>query len=76
MLPGMSRRLSWRGGEPMHQFLNLSAFAEQMLVHENALVKIDPEVPLDRATLVGCGVITASARCSTRRGSRPAPPSR
>jgi S-(hydroxymethyl)glutathione dehydrogenase/alcohol dehydrogenase len=42
----------------MHQFLNLSAFAEQMLVHENALVKIDREIPLDRATLVGCGVIT------------------
>ena len=56
--PGMSRRLSWKGGEVMHQFLNLSAFAEQMLVHENALVRIDPEVPLDRATLVGCGVIT------------------
>jgi S-(hydroxymethyl)glutathione dehydrogenase/alcohol dehydrogenase len=58
MTPGMSRRLSWKGGEPMHQFLNLSAFAEQLLVHENALVKIDPEIPLDRATLVGCGVIT------------------
>jgi S-(hydroxymethyl)glutathione dehydrogenase/alcohol dehydrogenase len=58
MVPGQSRRLSWKGGEVMHQFLNLSAFAEQMLVHENALVKIDPEVPLDRATLVGCGVIT------------------
>ena len=58
MTPGMSRRLSRKGGEPMHQFLNLSAFAEQLLVHENALVKIDPEIPLDRATLVGCGVIT------------------
>lgn len=56
--PGIARRLSWKGGEVMHQFLNLSAFAEQMLVHENALVKIDREVPLDRATLVGCGVIT------------------
>ncbi|RAI59311.1 Zn-dependent alcohol dehydrogenase [Roseicella frigidaeris] len=58
MVPGQSRRLSWKGGEVMNQFLNLSAFAEQMLVHENALVKIDREVPLDRATLVGCGVIT------------------
>ena len=58
MVPGQSRRLSWKGGEVMHQFLNLSAFAEQMLVHENALVKIDREIPLDRATLVGCGVIT------------------
>ncbi|MBK1659748.1 Zn-dependent alcohol dehydrogenase [Paracraurococcus ruber] len=58
MVPGQSRRLSWKGGEVMHQFLNLSAFAEQMVVHENALVKIDRDVPLDRATLVGCGVIT------------------
>ena len=33
--PGVSRRLSWKGGELMNQFLNLSSFAEQMLVHEN-----------------------------------------
>ncbi|MDO9711156.1 Zn-dependent alcohol dehydrogenase [Paracraurococcus lichenis] len=58
MVPGQSRRLAWKGGEVMHQFLNLSAFAEQLLVHENALVKIDRDIPLDRATLVGCGVIT------------------
>src|ERR1700757_3981279 len=42
----------------MNQFLNLSSFAEQMLVHENAIVKIDPDIPLDRAALVGCGVLT------------------
>ena len=29
-----------------------------MLVHENALVKIDKDVPLDRAALIGCGVMT------------------
>jgi S-(hydroxymethyl)glutathione dehydrogenase/alcohol dehydrogenase len=29
-----------------------------MLVHENAIVKIDKEFPLDRAALIGCGVIT------------------
>jgi S-(hydroxymethyl)glutathione dehydrogenase/alcohol dehydrogenase len=29
-----------------------------MLVHENAMVKIDPDIPLDRAALVGCGVMT------------------
>jgi len=58
MPPGASRRLSWRGGEPMNQFLNLSSFAEQMLVHENAMVRIDPDIPLDRAAIVGCGVIT------------------
>jgi S-(hydroxymethyl)glutathione dehydrogenase/alcohol dehydrogenase len=58
MPPGVSRRLSWKGGELMNQFLNLSSFAEQMLVHENSMVKIDPDIPLDRAALVGCGVMT------------------
>ncbi len=58
MPPGASTRMQW-GREPkLHQFLNLSSFAEQMLVHEHALVKIDPEIPLDRAALVGCGVMT------------------
>ena len=55
--PGVSKRLSWKGGL-MHQFLNLSSYAEQMLVHEHALAKIKPEMPLDRAALIGCGVLT------------------
>ena len=29
-----------------------------MLVHEHAVVKIDGSIPLDRAALVGCGVMT------------------
>jgi len=54
---GAESRLT-RHGEPMGQFLNLSSFAEQLLVHEHALVKIDPEMPLDRAALLGCGATT------------------
>jgi S-(hydroxymethyl)glutathione dehydrogenase / alcohol dehydrogenase len=50
-------RLS-RDGVPIHQFLRLSAFAEMMLVHENTLVKIREEMPLDRAALIGCAVTT------------------
>ncbi len=46
------------GGEPVHQFLNLSSFAEQMLIHEHALVKVRKDMPLDRAALIGCGVTT------------------
>jgi S-(hydroxymethyl)glutathione dehydrogenase/alcohol dehydrogenase len=42
----------------MHQFANLSCFGEQMLTHENGVVKIEADIPLDRAALVGCGVIT------------------
>jgi S-(hydroxymethyl)glutathione dehydrogenase/alcohol dehydrogenase len=29
-----------------------------MLVHEHALVKVDREMPMDRAALIGCAVIT------------------
>ncbi len=47
-----------RGGEDVHQFLHLSSFAEKMLIHEHALVKIDPDMPLDKAALIGCGVTT------------------
>ena len=50
-------RLSQNGSE-MHQFYSLSSFAEQMLIHEHALVKIRKDMPLDRAALIGCGVTT------------------
>src|SRR3984893_9556041 len=58
MPPGTARRMSWKGGELINQCFNLSSFAEEMLVHENAMVKIDADIPLDRAALVGCGVMT------------------
>jgi S-(hydroxymethyl)glutathione dehydrogenase/alcohol dehydrogenase len=47
-----------KDGKPIAQFAHLSAFAERMLVHENALVKIRDDVPLDRVALIGCGVTT------------------
>ena len=55
--PGVAKRLRWKG-QHLNQYLNLSSFAEQMLVHENALVKIRPDMPLDLAALLGCGVLT------------------
>jgi S-(hydroxymethyl)glutathione dehydrogenase/alcohol dehydrogenase len=50
-------RLSQDGGT-VYQFADLSSFAEQMLVHEHAIVKIREDMPLDRAALIGCGVTT------------------
>ncbi|HVA81566.1 MAG TPA: Zn-dependent alcohol dehydrogenase [Candidatus Binataceae bacterium] len=50
-------RLSQKG-KPMHQFLNVSSYCERMLLHENAIVKIGNDIPLDCAALVGCGVTT------------------
>ncbi|MHC4109090.1 MAG: Zn-dependent alcohol dehydrogenase [Planctomycetota bacterium] len=48
----------FKGDETIPQFAHLSAFAEKMLVHENAVVKIRKDMPLDRAALIGCGVTT------------------
>lgn len=50
-------RLS-KGGEVVQQGYNLGSFAEQMLLHEHALVKIRNDMPLDRAALIGCAVTT------------------
>ncbi len=46
------------GGKPVIQFADIAGYAEKMLLHENALVKITNEMPLDRAALIGCGVTT------------------
>ena len=50
-------RLS-QGGAVVHQFADLSSYAEQLLVHEHAVVKVRPDMPLDKAALIGCGVTT------------------
>ena len=55
--PDDSPRLRLRG-QPVVQLYELGAYAEQMLVHESALVKVRPDMPLDRAALIGCAVTT------------------
>jgi S-(hydroxymethyl)glutathione dehydrogenase/alcohol dehydrogenase len=42
----------------VQQFASLGSFAEQMLVHEHALVKVREDMPMDRAALIGCAVTT------------------
>ena len=53
-------RITRGDGEPVNQMLNLSAFAQEMLIHENACVAIDPEMPLDKAAVIGCAVTTGA----------------
>lgn len=55
---GLKPALTDANGEPVHQFGNLSSFAEKMLCPERSLVKIREDMPLDRASLIGCGVTT------------------
>src|SRR6201994_4347873 len=47
-----------QSGQPFRTFAAIGSYAEYMLLHENSLVRIDQEIPLDRAALVGCGVLT------------------
>ncbi len=54
---GATPRLS-QGDAEIYQFADLAGFAEAMLVHETGVVKIDPDIPLDRAALIGCAVTT------------------
>ena len=57
---GAAPRLARPDGSPVHQMLNVSGLAEMMLVHENACVAIRPDMPLDRAALLGCAVTTGA----------------
>ena len=54
---GEAPRLS-QNGAPFRQFIGISSYAERMLLHENSVVRIDPDLPLDRVCLIGCGVLT------------------
>lgn len=58
--PNEAPRITRPDGSTVNQMLNLSAFAEQMLIHEHACVRIDPEMPLDRAAVIGCAVTTGA----------------
>ena len=52
-----SLRLS-RRGEPLHHFLMVSSFAQYAVVPESGAVAIDARMPLDRAALISCAVLT------------------
>jgi len=56
---------------PMNQFLNLSSFAEMMLIHENACVSIRRDMPFDVAALIGCSVVTGYGAVAHTSGVRP-----
>lgn len=46
------------GGEDMAQMCGISTFCEHTVVSVDSAVKVDKDLPLDKACLVGCGVGT------------------
>ena len=59
-MPGEAPRLTRPDGSIVNQMLNLSAYAEMMLVHEHACVAIHPDMPLPQASVIGCAVTTGA----------------
>ncbi|EFG9941010.1 alcohol dehydrogenase catalytic domain-containing protein, partial [Escherichia coli] len=58
-LLGGGTRLS-RGGEQVHHMTGVSSFATHAVMSRRSLVKIDRDVPLDIAALMGCAVLTGA----------------
>jgi len=50
-------RLSLRG-QPLQTMMYISGFAEYAVVTASCAIAVPPEMPLDRACLLGCGVLT------------------
>lgn len=64
-------RLHNQKGEDVAQFALISAFSEYTVCPEDSVIKIDPELPLDRACLVGCAVGTGWGAAVNRAQVRP-----
>lgn len=51
-------RLHKPDGSPVLAAMRTGSFAEEVVVHESQLVKIESEIPMASASLLACGVIT------------------
>lgn len=62
------------GGRPAHQFANTSVFVERTVVGAGQVVRVDDDLPMPVAALLGCGVITGTGavfnRARVRVGER------
>ncbi len=57
LLPDGTTRMSL-GGKPVYHYGHVATYASRTVVHESSAIRIDPAMPLDRAALVGCSVMT------------------
>jgi Zn-dependent alcohol dehydrogenase len=57
VLPDGTTRMSL-GGRPVYHYGHVATYASRTVVHESCAIRIDPAMPLDRAALIGCSVMT------------------
>src|SRR3712207_574810 len=65
-----SFRLSYRG-QPVVQHSGVSALSEYTVIDSRSAVKIDRDLPLDKAALVSCGVATGWGSVTNMSDARP-----
>jgi S-(hydroxymethyl)glutathione dehydrogenase/alcohol dehydrogenase len=57
VLPDGTTRMSLHG-RPVYHYGHVATYASQTVVHESCAIRIDKNMPLDRAALIGCSVMT------------------
>ena len=57
VLPEGTTRLSL-AGKPVYQYGHVATYASRTVVAESSAIPIRPDMPLDRAALIGCSVMT------------------
>ena len=57
LMPDGTTRFSYQG-KPIYHYMGTSTFSEYTVVPEISLAKIDPDAPLEKVCLLGCGVTT------------------
>lgn len=70
-LPDGTVRTRDADGEPLHVFSGCGAMSEYATLHVDNVLRIDPDVPLDRAALVGCAVLTGVGAVTRAAGVEP-----
>jgi Zn-dependent alcohol dehydrogenase len=69
--PSREPRLRNKKGQPLAQRGSIGGFAEYAIVDESQVVKVPEDMPLDRAALLACGVITGFGGVVNRARVRP-----
>jgi len=59
------------GDQAAFRYAQVGTFSERILVSENSLVKVEPDLPLDVVALVSCGVATGFGSATERAGTKP-----
>ncbi len=59
-LPDGTSRITDANGNPVNHFAGVAVMAEYATVHRDNVIQIDPDIPADKAAIVGCAVMTGA----------------